>query len=76
MHATTLSFRAGDDFAEQTRDMANIVGLKSSDYIRQAVHEKNEHVMAQRIAALSRELSTEHLAINESLERSLADGLD
>jgi len=76
MHATTLSFRAGDDFAEQTRDMANIVGLKSSDYIRQAVREKNEHVMAQRIAALSRELSTEHLAINESLENSLADGLD
>lgn len=76
MHATTLSFRASDDLANQTRALANIVGLKSSDYIRQAVREKNEHVMAQRIAALSRELSAEHLAINESLEGSLADGLD
>ena len=76
MHATTLSFRVGDDFAEQTRALANIVGLKSSDYIRQAVREKNEHVMAQRIATLSKELSTEHLALNETLEGSLADGLD
>jgi len=76
MHATTLSFRAGDDFAEQTRALANIVGLKSSDYIRQAVREKNEHVMAQRIATLSKVLSTEHLNFNESLEGSLADGLD
>lgn len=76
MHATTLSFRAGDDLANQTRALASIVGLKSSDYIRQAVREKNEHVMAQHIAALSRELSAEHLAINESLEGSLADGLD
>lgn len=76
MHATTLSFRAGDDLANQTRALANIVGLKSSDYIRQAVREKNEHVMAQRIAALSRELSAEHLAINESLEGSIADGLE
>ena len=76
MHATTLSFRAGDDLVKQTRALANMVGLKSSDYIRQAVREKNEHVMAQRIAALSRELSAEHLAINESLEGSLADGLD
>ncbi len=76
MHSSTLSFRAGDDFAEQTRALANIVGLKSSDYIRQAVREKNERVMAQRIAALSRELSAEHLAVNESLEGSLADGLD
>ncbi|MDP2367496.1 antitoxin of toxin-antitoxin stability system [Rhodoferax sp.] len=76
MHGTTLSFRAGDDLAKQTRALANSVGLKSSDYIRQAVREKNEHVMAQRIATLSKELSTEHLAFNEALEGSLADGLD
>ena len=67
MHATTLSFRVGDEFAEQTRSMANNVGLKSSDYIRQAVREKNERVMAERMATLSKELSAEHLAFNESL---------
>ncbi len=76
MHATTLSFRAGADFAEQTRSLASIVGLKSSDYIRQAVSEKNEKVMAQRIATLSKELAAEHLSFNESLEGSLADGIE
>ncbi|BBP00753.1 antitoxin of toxin-antitoxin stability system [Sulfuriferula nivalis] len=76
MHATTLSFRAGDEFAQQTRSMANAIGLKSSDYIRQAVNEKNERVMAEHIAMLSRELAAEHLSFNESLEGSLADGLD
>ena len=76
MHASTLSFRASDDFAQQTRTLANIVGLKSSDYIRQAVLEKNEHVMAQRIAALSKALSAEHLAVNKSIEGSLKDGLE
>ncbi len=76
MPATTLSFRVGEDFAEQTRALANIVGMKSSDYIRQAVREKNEHVMAQRIATLSKVLSIEHLVFNETLEGSIADGLD
>jgi hypothetical protein len=76
MHATTLSFRAGNDFADQVRTLAGLLGLKSSDYIRQAVLEKNEQVMAQRIAALSKELSAEHLAFNESLDESLQDGLD
>ena len=75
MHATTLSFRAGDDFAEQTRSLANFMGMKSSDYIRQAVREKNEQVMAQRIASLSKMLSAEHLSVNESLANSLKDGL-
>ena len=32
--------------------------------------------MAQRIAALSKALSAEHLSINKSLEGALADGLD
>ena len=76
MHATTLSFRAGEDLAEQTRALAISMGLKSSDYIRQAVREKNELVMAQRIAALSKTLSAEHRAFNNSLEDSLADGLN
>jgi len=76
MHATTLSFRAGNDFAEEVRALAGLVGLKSSEYIRQAVLEKNAQVMGQRIAALSKELAAEHLAFNESLEESLQDGLN
>lgn len=76
MQAITLSFRADQDFSEQTRSLARVLGLKSSDYIRQAVSEKNTQVMAQRIAALSQELAAEHLSFNESLEGSIADGLD
>jgi hypothetical protein len=56
--------------------MASALGLKSSDYIRQAVSEKNAQLMAQRIAALSKELANEHLQVNESLEGTLADGLE
>lgn len=76
MHATTLSFRAGAEFAEQTRSLASSVGLNSSDYIRQAVCEKNARVMAQRIASLSKELAADHLSFNVSLEGSLVDGID
>jgi hypothetical protein len=76
MQAATLSFRAAEEFVEQTRSMAGIVGLKSSEYIREAVREKNERVTAERIAQLSRELATEHLAFNEATEDSLTDGLD
>lgn len=71
----TLSFRAESDFVEQTRALAQVIGLKSSDYIRQAVREKNEQIMAQRIAALSQELSDEHHALNVSFEGALADGI-
>lgn len=76
MQASTFSFRADEVFSEQTRSMASSLGLKSSDYIRQAVTEKNAQVMAQRIAALSRELAEEHLQVNESLEGTLSDGID
>ena len=76
MQASTFSFRADEVFSEQTRAMANSLGLKSSDYIRQAVTEKNAQVMAKRIAALSRELAEEHLQVNESLEGTLSDGID
>ena len=76
MQASTFSFRADEVFSEQTRAMAHALGLKSSDYIRQAVTEKNAQVMAQRIAALSRELAEEHLRMNESLEGTLSDGID
>ena len=52
MHTHTLSFRAGDDFVEKTRSLAELLGLKSSDYIREAVAEKNERMMAERIESL------------------------
>ena len=76
MQATTLSFRASEDLAEQTRELAAIVGLKCSDCMREAVREKNERVTAQRIAQLSKELAADHFAFNESTEDSLSEGLE
>jgi hypothetical protein len=76
MQPVILSFRAGDDLAQQTRIMAEAVGLKSSDYLREAVQEKNERVKAERYRMLSLELSADHLAFNESIEGTLEDGLD
>lgn len=75
MQAQSLSFRATDLFVEETREIAKYVGLSSSDYIREAVREKNERMMAERIAQLSRKLSAKHLAFNESIEDALSDGL-
>jgi hypothetical protein len=76
MHAHTLSFRAPDNFVQETLAAAARAGFKKSDYIREAVREKNARTMAEHIAALSRELSAEHLAFNESIDGTSADGLD
>jgi hypothetical protein len=76
MQASTFSFRADEVLSAKTRAMAQTLGLKSSDYIRQAVSEKNAQIMAQHIAALSKELAEEHLRVNESLEGTLSDGID
>ena len=72
---TILSFRAATVFAEETRSFADMVGLKSSDYMREAVREKNERVLAERVAMLSHKLSAKHLALNEAVEDSVGDGL-
>jgi len=71
----TLSFRSGNEFAEQTRSLATALGLKSSDYIRAAVREKNERVMGEHIAMLSRKLADKHRVLNTALEGTLTDGL-
>jgi folate-dependent tRNA-U54 methylase TrmFO/GidA len=71
----TLSFRTTTEFIEQTHSFADMVGLKNSEYVREAVREKNERVMAEHLTKLSRKLSAKHLTFNESAEASLGDGL-
>lgn len=73
--STTLSFRTTSQFVEQTQTFAGMVGLKSSEYVREAVREKNERVMAERLAMLSRKLSEKHQSFNESIDDSIGDGL-
>ncbi len=74
--STTLSFRTTSEFMEQTQSFAGMVGLKSSEYVREAVREKNDRVMADRLAMLSRKLSVKHHSINESLDDAIGDGID
>ena len=75
MTAATLSFRAPSEFAEQTRALAKTMSMTSSDYVREAVHEKNERVMRDRMVFLSTQLSARHLEENRALDATTGDGL-
>ena len=75
MGAIPLTFRADREFVEQTDELARAKGLSRSDYVRQAVVEKNHRVMAERIAQLSRVLSADHARINAEMDSAARDGL-
>lgn len=76
MSAVTLSFRASSEFAEQTRSLAQLFNMPSSEYLREAVREKNERVLKDRMVFLSRQLSAKHLLENEAMDASSSDGLE
>ena len=75
MNATTLSFRASSEFAEQTRSLDTLCNMPSSEYLREAVREKNERVLKDRMAYLSKQLSGKHLLENEAMDAATGDGL-
>ncbi len=75
MSTATLSFRAPAELAAQTRALARAFNMSSSDYVREAVREKNERALKDRMAFLSRELSMRHMQENESMDASTGDGL-
>lgn len=76
MSATTLSFRASTEFAEQTKALASLFNMPSSEYLREAVREKNERVLKDRMTYLSKQLSGRHLLENEAMDAAAGDGLD
>ena len=76
MSATTLSFRAAEDFAALTKSLASALSMSASDYVREAVREKNERALKDRMVFLSKTLSTAHLAENLAMEGSTGDGLE
>ena len=76
MNASTLSFRASSEFAEQTRSLASLFNMPSSEYLREAVREKNERVLKDRMTYLSKQLSGKHLLENETMDATTGDGLD
>ncbi|MBC7378609.1 MAG: antitoxin of toxin-antitoxin stability system [Burkholderiaceae bacterium] len=75
MSTATLSFRAPAELAAQTRALARAFNMSSSDYVREAVREKNERALRDRMTFLSKELSARHLEENEAMDGATGDGL-
>jgi predicted transcriptional regulator len=75
MNTSTLSFRASAELAEQTRELAHAFNMTSSDYVREAVREKNDRSLRERLTFLSRQLSDSNLADNEAFTDAIGDGL-
>lgn len=75
MSAATLSFRAPADFAEQTKKLACMFNMTCSDYVREAVREKNERALKERMIFLSKQLSAASLQENEAMDSASGDGL-
>jgi Arc/MetJ-type ribon-helix-helix transcriptional regulator len=49
--------------------------MSASDYVREAVREKNERAIKERLVFLSKQLSMQHLSENNAMDGSLGDGL-
>jgi hypothetical protein len=75
LNTVPLTFRATAVFITETNELARFAGISRSDYIRQAVEEKNARLLAKRMAFLSERLSAEHLAISDALDGVAGDGL-
>lgn len=75
MSTATLSFRAPKEFAEQTKALAQALHMSASDYVREAVREKNERALRDRMIYLSEKLSAQHLLENQAMDRATGDGL-
>lgn len=75
LNTVPLTFRAAAVFVTETNELARFAGVSRSDYIRQAVEEKNARLLAKRMAFLSERLSAEHLAISDALDGAAGDGL-
>ena len=75
MSTATLSFRAPAQLATQTRALAKAFGISSSDYVREAVREKNERTLKDRMVFLSTQLSARHAEENRAMDASTGDGL-
>ncbi len=75
MRTIALTVRADAELISLVDDFARSCGVSRSDYLRQAIEEKNARTLAERIAFLSKTLGDRHQGINEELDDSLGDGL-
>ena len=75
MSTNSLAFRADFSFAEEVGKLAAALGLSRSEYLRQAVEEKNRRTIEERIRFLSRTLSAKSAAENQAMDDTTNDGL-
>lgn len=71
-----FSFRATKPFVEETTQSAKLTGLSRSEYARRAIEEMNHRVMQERIAKLSKQLSTQSRVANDAMDEATQDGLN
>jgi Arc/MetJ-type ribon-helix-helix transcriptional regulator len=73
--AKTVTFKMAPDMAAETERLARIEHKGMSEYIREAVREKNERQMAERIRFLAAKFSAEAAAMDNEFDATLGDGL-
>ena len=69
----TISVRVHQSIADDTELLARATNKRVSEYLCEAVKEKNERELARRIRVLSKRLSAKNLAENKSMEGTLGD---
>lgn len=72
----SFSFRIPKRLASATSAAARCLGMSKSEYARRAIEEFNLRVMHERIAELSRRLSTGSMAASRAMDASTGDGIE
>ena len=72
---TVVTFRASGELVENAKLFAKSGDQRMSEYIRDAVREKNERNLAQRMRFLSARLAAESTRINDELDMAAGDGI-
>ncbi|MGV7209426.1 antitoxin of toxin-antitoxin stability system [Oxalobacteraceae bacterium A2-2] len=71
----TVSLTMAMEFVAETEGFARANQQPLSEYIREAVREKNERQLAERIKFLAKKLSAEADALDQDFDATLGDGL-
>ena len=71
----TVSVKMAHDLVEQTESFARAEQKHISEYIREAVREKNERQLAERIKFLAAKFSDEAQALVDDFDEAMGDGL-
>lgn len=72
---TVVTFRATGELVEHAKLFAKVNHQRMSDYIRDAVKEKNERNLVERMRFLSKRLASESSRVNDELDMAAGDGL-